>query len=300
MADDPEHQQQQSSSGYWSGKNKIPTVGQFIQNLDKDKKARDAELDQQAKAQAQQQGLGGSDVRAHQNEVKKPSSSQKQVTDPVTGKEVTIEDVNKDFMERVENPMLSVPNANLGKDTPVKTDASQKNPEYAHNQDITSPPDPVEPGSTSDVPIHGEKTNILFHPTPSTSYEPTLARLEQRGLYLVVGVFVGIILLGRAFGGRYIGVIPLAMCVSSGIWLWVKEVERSMREVEWRRCSSLSDLHNGCSRLMSFFARRIRKGTRPDCYRESSSRECRMDEHTACRCLGTPPLSKGLRRAMWL
>ncbi len=151
----------------------------------------------------------------------------------MTGNQVTIEDVNEDFMKKIEDPMLSVPNANLGKDTTVQTDASQSNPEYKQKQDITSPPDPVAEGSTSDVPIKGEKTNILFHPTPSVSYEPTFAKLEQRGLYLIIGVFFGIITVGKTFGGRYIGLIPLAMCVSSGIWLWVKEVVRSGREVEW-------------------------------------------------------------------
>jgi hypothetical protein len=226
-------QQQHGPGGYWSGGNKIPTVGQFMEKLDKDKKERDKQLDEQAKLKAQQQKLGGSDVKAHQNEAKKPSSSQKTVTDPTTGKEVVIEDVNKDFMEKVKNPVLSVPNANLGKDTTVKTEASQSNPEYKEKQDITAPPDPVAEGSTSDVPIHGEKTNILFHPTPSVSYEPTFARLEERGLWLVAGVFVAIVLLGRVFGGKYIGIIPLAACVSSGIWLWVKEVVRSGREVEW-------------------------------------------------------------------
>jgi hypothetical protein len=226
-------QQQHGPGGYWSGGNKIPTVGQFMEKLDKDKKERDKQLDEQAKLKAQQQKLGGSDIQAHQNEAKKPSSSQKTVTDPTTGKEVVIEDVNKDFMERVKNPVLSVPNANLGRDTTVKTEASQSNPEYKEKQDITAPPDPVAEGSTSDVPIHGEKTNILFHPTPSVSYEPTFARLEERGLWLVAGVFVGIVLLGRVFGGKYIGIIPLAACVSSGIWLWVKEVVRSGREVEW-------------------------------------------------------------------
>ncbi|KAK3052218.1 hypothetical protein LTR09_006810 [Extremus antarcticus] len=223
-------QQHVGPGGHWSGQNKIPTVGKFLERLDKDKKGRDAEIDQRKK----QQNLGGTDVTAHHNAKKQePSESQKTVTDPVTGNQVTIEDVNEDFMKKIEDPMLSVPNANLGKDTTVQTDASQSNPEYKQKQDITSPPDPVAEGSTSDVPIKGEKTNILFHPTPSVSYEPTFAKLEQRGLYLIIGVFFGIITVGKTFGGRYIGLIPLAMCVSSGIWLWVKEVVRSGREVEW-------------------------------------------------------------------
>ena len=214
----------------WSGQNKIPTVGQFIQRLDKDKKQRDQDLD----AQTKQQKLGGSDVTPHKNEKKEPSGAQKTVTDPVTGKQVTIEDVNEKFMDRVKDPQLSVPNANLGKETTVKTDASQSNPEYGKNQDITAPPDPVAEGSTSDVPIHGEKTNILFHPTPSVSYEPMFVMLETRAGGLCIGLLVAVTVLGRMFGGSLLGLIPLSLCIASGVWLWMKEVVRSGREVEWQ------------------------------------------------------------------
>lgn len=105
--------------------------------------------------------------------------------------------------------------------------------EYKHNQDITAPPDPVAEGSTSDVPIHGEKTNILFHPTPSISYEPTFAALEKKASILCIGVFLAVVILGKMFGGALKGLIPLAMCLTSGIYLWAKEVVRSGREVEW-------------------------------------------------------------------
>ena len=231
MAEETQHV---GPGGHWSGKNKIPTVGEFMERLDVGKKERDAKLDEQKKArQDQQQSLGGGEVQAHQNEDKKPASEQETVTDPTTGKQVVVEDVSKEMVDRAKNPVLSVPNANLGKDTTVKTDPSQANPEYKEKQDVTAPPDPIAEGSTSDVPIHGEKTNILFHPTPSVSYEPTFKRLEERGLWLTAGVFIAIVLLGRVFGGRYLGIIPLAMCVSSGVWLWVKEVVRSGREVEW-------------------------------------------------------------------
>jgi hypothetical protein len=116
---------------------------------------------------------------------------------------------------------------------PIKTDPSQSLEDYKYNQDVTAPPDPVAEGTTSDVPIHGEKTNVLFHPTPSVSYEPTFSALEQRATYLCVGILVTTVVVGKMFGGALKGLIPLGMCLSSGVWLWMKEVIRSGREVEW-------------------------------------------------------------------
>lgn len=99
--------------------------------------------------------------------------------------------------------------------------------------DVTAPPDPVTEGTTSDVPIHGEKTNILFHPTPSVSYEPTFRALERNTSYLCVGILLAVVFFGNMFGGSLLGLIPLGMCLSSGIYLWMKEVIRSGRAVEW-------------------------------------------------------------------
>ena len=200
-----------------------------MQNLDKDKKERDTRNEEKHR----QQKLGGSEVHTHTETAAGKAGTLKTVTDPTTGNRVQIEDVDKDFMKAVEDPQLSVPNANLGKDTTVKTSSDQSNPEYKHNQDITAPPDPVADGSTSDVPIHGEKTNILFHPTPSVSYEPMYAALETRASGLCIAVFLAIVILGKMFGASLTGLVPTAMCIVSGIWLWMKEVVRSGREVEW-------------------------------------------------------------------
>ncbi len=126
-----------------------------------------------------------------------------------------------------------MPNANLGKDTTVKTDATQSGETYRRNQDITAPPDPIAEGSTSDVPIHGEKTNVLFHPTPSVSYEPMYAALEARANVLCAGIFFSIVLIGRMFGGKLWGLIPLGFCVASGVFLWVKDLIRQGRDTEW-------------------------------------------------------------------
>lgn len=116
---------------------------------------------------------------------------------------------------------------------PIHTDSSQVNNDYSHTMDVTAPPDPVAEGTTSDVPIHGEKTNILFHPTPSVSYEPTFQALEKHTAYVSVGILLSVVILGKMFGGSLKGLIPLGMCLASGIWMWMKEVIRSGRAVEW-------------------------------------------------------------------
>jgi hypothetical protein len=133
----------------------------------------------------------------------------------------------------INNQQLSVPNSNIGRDTPVKTEATQSGSEYKTKQDITAPPDPLEPGSTSDVPLHGEKTNILLHPTPSVSYEPMFEALEKRTTILCGGVLLAIVVLGKMLGGALHGLIPLGMCIASGVFLWMKELVRTGRAQEW-------------------------------------------------------------------
>jgi hypothetical protein len=91
---------------HYSGNNPIPNVQKFIASLDKDKKERDAKIDQQTKAK-QQGGTAGTDVKEHtQGQPSGVEGTRKTVTDPTTGKEVQIEDVNADFMEAVKNPMV--------------------------------------------------------------------------------------------------------------------------------------------------------------------------------------------------
>jgi hypothetical protein len=59
------------------------------------------------------------------------------------------------------------------------------------------------------------------------------ASLEKKATVLAAGILVATVLVGKMFGGRLIGLIPLGMCLSSGVFLWMKEVIRSGREVEW-------------------------------------------------------------------
>ncbi|KAI1639351.1 hypothetical protein F4809DRAFT_138302 [Biscogniauxia mediterranea] len=214
--------------GHYSGMNRIPNIKEFAASLDRDKKERDARIDAEQNANQKNKG-----VKEHVNKNNTGKGNGRVVTDPVTGNQVEIDDLNTDFKQAIEEPQLSVPNANLGKETTAKTDPAQSGEEYREQQDITAPPDPVATGATSDVPIHGEKTNILFHPTPSVSYEPMFAVVEQRATILCAAVFFAIIFVGKFFGGRLLGLIPLAICISSGIFLWMKDLVRRGRDIEW-------------------------------------------------------------------
>lgn len=100
-------QQQHAPGGHYSGHNKIPTINQFIERLDKDKRERDNHLDEQRKARenAAATGKTGGDAVPHQ-ETLHPKANQKTVTDPTTGQEVIIEDVNSDMVNAAKNPVV--------------------------------------------------------------------------------------------------------------------------------------------------------------------------------------------------
>jgi hypothetical protein len=90
--------------GYYSGMNPIPNIQRFIENMDKDKKRRDAEMEAQ---KAQPTVTAGADVQDHkEGQPAGVEGTRKTVTDPTTGRQVQIEDVNADFMKSVENPMV--------------------------------------------------------------------------------------------------------------------------------------------------------------------------------------------------
>jgi hypothetical protein len=57
--------------------------------------------------------------------------------------------------------------------------------------------------------------------------------LEKRAGILCISIVISIVVLGKMFGGALEGLIPLSFCIASGLWLWMKEVIRSGREVEW-------------------------------------------------------------------
>lgn len=113
-------EEQHAPGGFYSSHNKIPNVKQFVQGLDKDKQDRDKQIDDAARRQAAGEAV------PHKPDTATVKGTQKVVRDPTTGRDVTIENVDKSMMESVKNPQLSVPNANLGKDTVCFTGSAFK------------------------------------------------------------------------------------------------------------------------------------------------------------------------------
>lgn len=112
-------QQHHAPGGHYSGRNKIPTINKFLENLDKDKKERDRQIEEQQKAgqrparsskqqQQQQSQQGQGDAVDHQVQDYTLKGSEKTVKDPTTGRQVVISDVNKETMNNVENPIVRV------------------------------------------------------------------------------------------------------------------------------------------------------------------------------------------------
>lgn len=93
--------------GHYSGANPVPNIQKFIQSLDSEKKERDSKIEAQAKSNGTtSHSAGGSETKDHINKDTTVPKSRKSVTDPVTGRQVEIEDVNTDFMSAVDNPTV--------------------------------------------------------------------------------------------------------------------------------------------------------------------------------------------------
>lgn len=226
----------------------MPKIQQFVQQLDAAKRQRDAAID----ADAGRPPSTG-EAKDHRNAEKPRRKDLRTVRDPVTGKDVSIQDAQTDFKQAVDDPQACPPTSfsclcaaltpplpsspsptrTSASPTTVEVTSAQSGEEYRRAQDVTAPPDPIQDGSTSDVPIRSEKTSVLFYKTPFVSYEPMFASLERKANMLCLGIFFAIVFVDKFFGGRLLGLVPLGFCVSSGVFLWVKDLIRQGRDVEW-------------------------------------------------------------------
>lgn len=90
------------SGQHYSGQNRVPNIKQFMEHLDRDKKNRDAQIDISG------QGKGnGDEVKAHQDAGQKRGKNRRTVRDPVTGKDVDIDDMDGSMVNEAQNPHVS-------------------------------------------------------------------------------------------------------------------------------------------------------------------------------------------------
>lgn len=86
----------------YSGRNRIPNIKQFVEGLDRDKKDRDAKIDQQQSQYGQT-----SEAVQHPQAARKVGKNRRTVRDPVTGRDVEIDDADDSMMKAAEDPMVS-------------------------------------------------------------------------------------------------------------------------------------------------------------------------------------------------
>ena len=93
--------QKKGPGGHYSGVNPIPNIQRFVESLDAEKRERDAMIEESIRANQAQNRV--TDHKPHQPSTK---GTRKVVTDPTTGRDVEIEDVNKDFMKAADNSIV--------------------------------------------------------------------------------------------------------------------------------------------------------------------------------------------------
>ncbi len=93
---------------HYSGANPVPNIQRFIESLDADKKQRDAKNAEISGEQANQT-VGPTELDSHKNVRPQGNvGTKKTVTDPTTGRQVQIEDVNSQFVKSADNPKVSL------------------------------------------------------------------------------------------------------------------------------------------------------------------------------------------------
>ena len=90
-----------SAAQHYSGRNRFPNIQEFMNQLDAEKKSRDAEIDNDLKRNST---FG--EAKAHVNEDKLSKKGTKTVRDPVTGKDVEIRNADISFKDAVEDPQV--------------------------------------------------------------------------------------------------------------------------------------------------------------------------------------------------
>jgi hypothetical protein len=90
-----------SGRQHYSGRNRVPNIQQFVEQLDAQKRDRDAAIDEELKRNNQ-----AGEAQDHKNAKPVKRKDTRTVRDPVTGKDVEIRDADLDYKKAVEDPQV--------------------------------------------------------------------------------------------------------------------------------------------------------------------------------------------------
>ncbi|EEB09232.1 C2 domain-containing protein [Schizosaccharomyces japonicus yFS275] len=199
------------SSDPYSGRRKIPTIPRFFRERKE---------------------------RAERKAKKKQAEAEPEETfDPITQRNVTVQDINYDYKAACENPKLVVPQQNeitqngLPRQQPYIS-STQPLTTYKQRQDDLAPPEALHQ-YTRDVPINDEKTNILFYPTPSVNLRFISDELRRKtNRYTFVCFIVAVLITWWSTRSRFASIVtPLIM--SCAFYMWVQYVQQLGEQVQW-------------------------------------------------------------------
>lgn len=110
----PPGTQQHRVGEHWSAANPVPTIQKFMQHLESEKEERKAHEEEvtakeiQARQEREARGENLDETTAHKNR-EIPKGKTRMVTDPTTGKNIEVEDLDEESMEVIKNPTVRSP-----------------------------------------------------------------------------------------------------------------------------------------------------------------------------------------------
>ncbi|WBW75526.1 tricalbin, C2 domain protein (phospholipid binding) ER-plasma membrane tethering protein Tcb2 [Schizosaccharomyces osmophilus] len=171
-----------------------------------------------------------------QAEKHRKESSQEELFDPITQRNVEISDINYNYQKSYKDPNYTVPNqsiqAGLSAGDEPYLNSTQSPSTYKQHQDDLAPPE-AHDNITRDVPISDEKTNILFFPTPAVDLSYISREIKQKTNQYTLFCFLFTLLVTWVVSHSILLSIIFPIAASCSIFLWMDHVHTVGQAAEW-------------------------------------------------------------------
>ncbi|EPY49932.1 C2 domain-containing protein [Schizosaccharomyces cryophilus OY26] len=177
------------------------------------------------------------DVREKQKAEKhRKESTQEELFDPITQRNVEISDIKFGSQKAYENPSYTVPNQNIQSGLSASQEPylspNQSQSTYKQHQDDLAPPE-AHDDITRDVPISDEKTNILFFPTPAVDLSYVSKEIKQKTNHYTLFSFLFTLIITWIISHSIILSTIFPITAASCIFLWMEHVRTVAQAAEW-------------------------------------------------------------------